>query len=128
MMRMTSYLNQIRFNDIPVSNLEYSLEWYQSFLGFDIHYKNDNIGILHLERGPGLILTRSDMRSPKGKLNMEGKAVPMIGLESHQIDMLYRFLREKGVPVTPIRDERIGRFFGFIDPDGHRYSVLKCNL
>ncbi|MET3849426.1 MULTISPECIES: VOC family protein [unclassified Paenibacillus] len=125
---MTSYLNQIRFNDIPVSNLEYSLEWYQSFLGFDVQYKNDDIGILRLERGPGLILTRSDNRSSNGKINMEGKAVPMIGLETHQIDKLYRFLRAKGVPVTPIRNENIGRFFGFIDPDGHMYSVLKCNL
>ncbi|UYO02325.1 VOC family protein [Paenibacillus sp. PSB04] len=124
---MASYLNQIRFNDIPVSDLEYSLEWYQSVLGFDVQYKNDDIGILRLERGPGLILTRSDNRSSHGKISTEGKAVPMIGLETHQIDRLYRFLCEKGVPVTPIRNEDIGRFFGFIDPDGHRYSVLRVN-
>ncbi|MBJ9990821.1 VOC family protein [Paenibacillus sp. S28] len=124
---MNSYLYQIRFNDIPVSNLEYSLEWYQSFLGFDVQYKNDDIGILRLERGPELILTRSDNRSSNGKINMEGKAVPMIGFETYQIDKLYRFLRSKGVPVTPIRDESFGRFFGFIDPDGHMYSVLRVN-
>jgi catechol 2,3-dioxygenase-like lactoylglutathione lyase family enzyme len=124
---MASCLNQICFTDIPVTNLEYSLEWYQSFLGFDVHYKNDEIGILRLERGPGLILTRSDIRSSKGKLSMEGKAAPIIGFETHQMDKLYRFLREKGVPVTAIRDDSIGRFFGFIDPDGHMYSVLRCD-
>lgn len=92
---MASCLNQIHFNDIPVSNLEYSLEWYQSFLGFDVQYMNDDIGILRLERGSGLILTRSDIRSSKGKSSMEGKAAPMIGFETLQMDKLYRFLRVK---------------------------------
>ncbi|MBB6731440.1 VOC family protein [Cohnella zeiphila] len=124
---MAGYLNQIRFNDIPVSNLEFSLEWYHSYLGFDVQYKNDEIGILSLERGPVLILTGSDYRSSSGKLSMEGKAVPIIGFETQEIDKLYRCLRSKGVAVTAIRDEDIGRFFGLMDPDGNMYSVLNSH-
>lgn len=124
---MASYLNQLRFNDIPVSNLEKSLEWYHSLLGFDVQYKNDEIGILRLERGPALILTGPNFRSSNGELSMEGKAVPIIGIETHQIDELYRYLRSKSVTVTAIREDSFGRFFGFIDPDGHMYSVLKYN-
>ena len=123
---MAGYLNQIRFNDIPVSNLEHSLEWYHSILGFDVQYKNDDIGILRLERGPALILTGPDFKSSMGKLNMEGKAVPIIGFETHQMKMLYRHLCSKGAAVTAIREDHIGRFFGFMDPDGYLYSVLEC--
>ncbi|MGG4048907.1 hypothetical protein [Paenibacillus favisporus] len=50
---------------------------------------------------------------------MAAEAFPVIGYETYQNDELYRFLRAKGAPVTPIRNESIGRFFGFID----RYSV-----
>lgn len=111
---MAGYLNQIRFHDIAVANLEYSLAWYHSFLGFEVRSKNDQIGVLSLGRGPDLILTAPDFRSSMGKLSMDERAVP-------------RFLRSKGVPVTPLRDEYIGRYFGFIDPDGNMYSVLKGN-
>ncbi|GIO69698.1 VOC family protein [Paenibacillus cookii] len=124
---MAGYLNQIRFHDIAVANLEYSLAWYHSFLGFEVRSKNDQIGVLSLGRGPDLILTAPDFRSSMGKLSMDERAVPIIGFETHQIDEFYRFLRSKGVPVTPLRDEYIGRYFGFIDPDGNMYSVLKGN-
>ncbi|QGQ96098.1 VOC family protein [Paenibacillus psychroresistens] len=123
---MGSLLEEIHFNDIPVTNLVRSMEWYQSILGFEIGFKNEEMCILKLEKGPVLALNISDGTS-RANWSNEGKTKPIVGFTTQTIEVLHSHLRSNGVTVTDIHDEGMGWFFEFIDPDGNMFSVLKYN-
>ncbi len=123
---MKSLIEEIHFNDIPVSNLEESLEWYQNHLGFVLGFKNNVMGVLKLPNGPVLVLNKSDASLRANWFN-EGVAKPIIGFTTNEIEKLHEGLRIAGVCVTDIRDEGMGWFFEFEDPDGNMFSVLKYN-
>ncbi len=124
---MKSLLEEIHFNDIPVSDLQVSLECYQKHLGFVLGFKNNVMGVLKLSNGPVLVLNKSDTYL-RANWSNEGIAKPIIGFTTNEIKKLHEGLRIARVCVTDIRDEGMGWFFEFEDPDGNIFSVLKYNL
>jgi catechol 2,3-dioxygenase-like lactoylglutathione lyase family enzyme len=123
---MKCLIGEIHFNDIPVSDLQRSLDWYQKHLGFEPGFKNETMVVMKLPSGPLLILNQSDS-STRAVWSNEGMTRPIIGFTTNEIEQLQRNLRESGITVTDIRDEGMGWFFEFLDPDGNMFSVLKYN-
>ncbi|MEK3916189.1 VOC family protein [Paenibacillus sp. FSL H7-0331] len=81
---------------------------------------------MKLPSGPLLILNQSDS-STRAVWSHEGMTRRIIGFTTNEIEQLQRNLRESGITVTDIRDEGMGWFFEFLDPDGNMFSVLKYN-
>jgi catechol 2,3-dioxygenase-like lactoylglutathione lyase family enzyme len=123
---MKCLIEEIHFNDIPVSDLQISLEWYQKHLGFDLGFKNNSMGVLKLPNGPILVLNQSDS-SGRAVWSNDGVTRPIIGFTTNEIEKLHGELRDAGIITTDIRDEGMGWFFEFEDPDGNMFSVLKYN-
>src|ERR1700730_9936610 len=106
---MKSLIEQIHFNDIPVSDLQRSLEWYQKHLGFDLGFKNNSMGVMKLPSGPLLVLNQSDS-STRAVWSNDGVTRPIIGFTTNEIEKLHGELREAGISTTDIRDEGMGWF------------------
>ena len=123
---MKCLIEEIHFNDIPVCDLQRSLDWYQKYLGFEPGFKNESMVVMKLPNGPVLVLNQSDS-STRAVWSNEGVTKPIIGFTTNEIEQLHRDLRESGITSTDIRDEGMGWFFEFLDPDGNMFSVLKYN-
>lgn len=123
---MKCLIEEIHFNDIPVSDLKRSLEWYQKHLGFDLRFQNNSMGVMKLPNGPVLVLNQSDSPT-RAVWSKDGVTRPIIGFTTSEIEKLQRELRDADISTTDIRDEGMGWFFEFEDPDGNMFSVLKYN-
>ncbi|MBO9608707.1 MAG: VOC family protein [Paenibacillaceae bacterium] len=81
---MKFLIGEIHYNDIPVSDLQRSLDWYQRHLGFEPGFKNESMVVMKLPSGPLLILNQSDS-SARAVWSNEGITRPIIGFTKYAI-------------------------------------------
>jgi hypothetical protein len=81
---MTSLLEEIHFNDIPVSDLQVSLEWYQKTSWICAWISEQCMGVLELPNGPVLVLNRSDTYL-RANWSNERVAKPIIGFTTNEM-------------------------------------------
>lgn len=118
-------INNVSFLQVPVKNLEESIEWYSSKLGFELHFKrSDNkMAIVALPSGPSIFLCERELN--------QGKMSVVIGFEAKNIVKLLSDLQSKEVQIGEVRKERgaiktesgeteiLGMDFDFYDPSGN---------
>ncbi|WP_308636517.1 VOC family protein [Paenibacillus silvisoli] len=118
-------LNSVSFLQVPVKNLEESMEWYISKLGFELHFKrpDNKMAIVALPAGPSIFLCESELH--------EGKMSVVIGFEAADIVKLLSDLRSKGIQIGEVREDRgaiqtesgeteiLGMDFDFYDSSGN---------
>ncbi|RUS41948.1 VOC family protein [Cohnella sp. AR92] len=118
-------LNSVSFLQIPVKNLEESIDWYISKLGFELHFKrqDNKMAIVALPSGPSIFLCEREL--PQGTMSI------IIGFEATDIVKLLSDLKSKEVQIGEIRKDRgailteseeteiLGIDFDFYDPSGN---------
>jgi len=120
----TSLFSEIHFIDIPVSNLESSINWYSNTLGFNQTFRNEDMAIFKLDAGPVLNINRTtNTERPHWRVNEIKR--PVIGFLTKDIHASHQELRSKEVKVSHIRDEGMGYFFEFFDLDDNYFSVIQ---
>ncbi|WP_314589264.1 VOC family protein [Paenibacillus terrigena] len=114
-------LNRVTHVMVPVKKLSESIEWYTSNLGFNVKWKrNDNkMAILELPQGPHFFL-RESRNETNAHFLLNDDICPVIGLEAKDIRRLLEDLKNKGVQIGEVREERgEGMDFDFYDINGN---------
>lgn len=118
-------INQILFNEIPIKNIEKSIEWYKNMLNltFIWHSKEEKLAQLNLPSGQMLFLveTKDDTTAT---FTVNGEKHQVIGFHTTRIEELYKHLVDNEVKVEPIIDDGAGnKFLHFYDLNGNKFNV-----
>lgn len=107
---------------LPVKDLEASVEWYRNVLGipFTFDYRpGDNEAWLNVG-GVGLGLIRSPRVPTLDFTNSAGVLQPIISLQVDNIHSAYQEIKEKGIEASELIYKKSGGYsFTLRDPDGH---------
>ncbi|AZN39927.1 VOC family protein [Paenibacillus albus] len=120
-------INSISLLQIPVKNLDESMEWYISKLGFELHFKrpDNKMAIVAPPSGPSIFLCEREVH--------EGMMSVVIGFEAADIVELLSDLKRKEVQIGEVRTDRgairtesgeteiLGMDFDFYDPSGNMF-------
>ncbi|MEI4770647.1 VOC family protein [Psychrobacillus sp. FJAT-51614] len=127
---MTHFISRIATIEIPVSNLETSIDFYTTVLGVFTDFKDQNTALLsfHQKGIPTIYLVKTEEFNPLSFINNQSKIEhSIIDFYTPLLKDFYKFLEKKNIEVGPlnINEEGIGGF-GFKDPDGNLLSA--CNI
>jgi catechol 2,3-dioxygenase-like lactoylglutathione lyase family enzyme len=125
---MSTFITHIATLEIPVSNLEQSIEWYIDILEVKVHFKGEHAAMLSFEATgvPTLYLVET---SDDNKLSFKNTHTDIVHsvIDFYTADLngLYNSLIGKNVWVTPLNIDPDHGFggFGFKDPDGNLLSA-----
>lgn len=120
--------------EIPVSNIEQSVAWYNKVLGIKAVHQDEYAAMLHLQGGsrvgvPTLYLVQTEEPNRlQFKNSNTGVIHSIIDFYIQDLERLHTFLKQEGVKVTELNffpgSNKGG--FGFEDPDGNLLSA--CNV
>ncbi|MFB5087618.1 VOC family protein [Psychrobacillus sp. PGGUH221] len=127
---MTHFISRISTIEIPVSNLETSIDFYTTVLGVFTDFKGEKAAMLsfHQKGVPTIYLVETEDFQPLSFFNNQSKIEhSIIDFYTPLLKDFYKFLEKKNIEVGPlnINEEGIGGF-GFKDPDGNLLSA--CNV
>ncbi|BAB06940.1 VOC family protein [Halalkalibacterium halodurans] len=112
---------------LPVSNLEKAVEWYQSMLGLAFTFpfqEGDDEAWLNVNGSIGLGLIRCDDVPNLSFRNKNGELKAVLTFRVDDIHAFYTDLKDKGVPVGEmVYKEGGGYSFIVKDLDGHRSYI-----
>lgn len=124
------YISRISSVEIPVSDLEASVEWYTRILGLQVQHKGDAFAMLTFDAVgvPGVFLCET---RDTGRLQFEntnnGVIHSMIDFYTDDLKGFHEFLVAQGVQAGELKIDTNSDFggFGFRDPDGNLLGA--CN-
>lgn len=113
-------------SEIPITDKDKALSYYEARLGFAVDWGRDGIGIAGISRGRcRLFLTTPDFREHFGN---PGPVVVWINLDSEaEVDALYDEWRASGATIRhPPESKAWSRLHEFVatDPDGNVIRVF----
>ncbi|RKN64607.1 VOC family protein [Paenibacillus ginsengarvi] len=118
-------INRVSHVMIPVKQLTQSMDWYVENLGFQVKWKrgDNKMVILELPTGPHFFLWETE-HDTFAHFQLKDGITPVIGLEAADIRTLLKKLRNNGVRIGEVREERgEGMDFEFFDPSGNMLVV-----
>ena len=111
---------------IPVKDVDISAEWYESKLGAELSYKDQNKAIINFAF-QSFFLVKSDPTESANFTDLNGKEQFSITFEVDGLEVLEALHKEfiqKGITVGNIEDRgHSGRNFVFYDVDGNMFDV-----
>lgn len=125
---MSGFISHVGTIEIPVTNLERSISFYQEVLGVAIHFQGDKNAILtfNKEGAPTIFLVETESLERTSFLNTNSDIVhSMIDFYTPDLKGFYQWLKEKYIEVGTLNlhpDNGFGGF-GFRDPDGNLLSA-----
>lgn len=122
---LENVLERIDHNQVPVIDLDKSIEWYVSILGFKLVDKpNNDLAVLSLSSGSTLLLWKT---SDKTQANFvkNGETMPVIFFETKDIKKLQEKLINHDVKIASFSDEGFAKFMRFYDINGNMFGVLE---
>lgn len=125
---MSSFISHIATVEIPVSNLQSSISFYQEILGVEIHFQGEQNAMLTFNKKgvPTIFLVETDSTDTISFQNSHTDVVhSIIDFYTHDLEGFYHWLQEKGIDVGSYNvnpDHGYGGF-GFKDPDGNLLSA-----
>jgi catechol 2,3-dioxygenase-like lactoylglutathione lyase family enzyme len=123
---MTQFIQRIAMIEVPVSNLQLSIHWYERVLGLKLSWKGDNEATIDFPNGgsPSLFLVQTEdekrLTFHHSKGNYENDIVDFY---TPDLVGFHNFLKEQGVYVSREEVEPRGGF-GFKDPDGNYFGAF----
>jgi catechol 2,3-dioxygenase-like lactoylglutathione lyase family enzyme len=130
---MLEIIPRIASIEIPVSNMDKAIAWYEEIIGAKAGFRDTEQGtaMLHLNNGagavgvPSLYLVETDDTTRLSFFNtLYGYEQSIIDFYTTDLAKFYTFLKENNIAVPEIdfdKEERSG--FGFHDPDGNSLGV-----
>lgn len=127
---MSHFISRVATIEIPVSNLENSIDFYIAVLGVQIESKGEKTAMLSFQQKgvPTFYLVETEDFKPLSFINKHSNIEhSIIDFYTPLLKDFYYFLENKNIEVGPlnINEEGIGGF-GFKDPDGNWLSA--CNV
>ncbi|RKP57945.1 VOC family protein [Cohnella endophytica] len=123
-----TFLSKLEHMQIPVKDLDESIIWYVSNLGFQLtgKSKENHHAFLTLEEGPMLMLweTKEDTNA---NFIFNGQSMPVLLYNTKQIHKLHDHLKSIGVEVPFYQDEGFGWVLKFIDLNGNMWGAIQYN-
>lgn len=126
-MQMSHFISRIATVEIPVSNLESSMDFYMTVLGVHVESKGDKTAMLsfHMKGVPTIFLVETKEVRPLFFTNTHSNRVhSVIDFYTPLLKDFYQWLKKNKVEVGSlnVNEEGIGGF-GFKDPDGNNLSA-----
>lgn len=122
------FLTKLEHMQIPVQDLNESINWYVSNLGFQLTGKSEehHHAFLILEEGPMLMLweTKEDTNA---NFIFNGQTMPVLLYNTKQVHKLHDHLKSIGVEITFFQNEGFGWVLKFLDPNGNMWGVIQLS-
>jgi catechol-2,3-dioxygenase len=123
---MSEKLLRVGTTYIPVTNVEFSTEWYVINLGAELSYKDDDKAILNLAN-QSIFLVKSNKDQTSNFYDVYGQERFSMTFEVNGLSALKSLHNEfvnKEIRVGKIEDRgHSGRNFVFYDLDGNKFDV-----
>lgn len=102
---------------LPVSNLDRSLEWYQTNLGLTLRWRYQNYACLNVGETPITLVETEQVTPPTHE---------PFNLLAPELEAVHARLRDLGLAVSDIRDHGDVQELTVKDPDGTPISIVRC--
>lgn len=110
---------------IPVKNLEQSIHWYESILGFKLTVNWGLGATLKIQNQPTVLgLIQVEEKQPVSFKNKENSMTPYYNFLTKDIYYAYDFLKQNHVQVRDIHNNGEFLLMNFEDPDGNLLSMI----
>ena len=126
-------ITKIATVEIPVSDLERSIQWYTEVLKLKLNYKGEKAAMLlfNTKGSPTIFLVETNEKRRLSFLNTNtGVTHSVIDFYTPDLKGFYEYLKERSVEVGPYNadpdDPKSSGGFGFKDFDGNWLSA--CNI
>jgi catechol 2,3-dioxygenase-like lactoylglutathione lyase family enzyme len=117
-----SFLEEIHYFRIPVTDLEASVHWYVNILRLTLLRKTDERAVFTVGGGPLLVIVRADADS-RGHFLKEGTPEFSVGFTSPDIHNFRDYLIEQDVQVDDMQEEDGHYYFHFYDQSGNKLQA-----
>lgn len=119
-------LLKLEHMQIPVKDLNESIHWYVTNLGFQLTGKSDehHHAFLSLQEGPMLMLWES-AEETHANFVFQGQQMPVLLYNTKQIHQLHDKLKSLQVEITFYKDEGFGWVLKFMDLNGNMWGVIQ---
>lgn len=110
--------------ELPVSDLERSVDWYEGVLGFRCTWKGETSAMLAAPEGVSLrlfLVRTEDPRRLAFRNTGTGVEHGVVDFRTRDLAGCHRALKERGLPVAELKPGAHG--FGFQDPDGNHLGM-----
>lgn len=122
---LDNVLERIDHNQVPVIDLDKSIDWYVSVLGFKLVDKpNKDLAVLSLSSGSTLLLWKTSDKTQANFIK-NGETTPVIFFETKDIKKLQDILLNHNVEITSFSDEGFAKFMRFYDINGNMFGVIE---
>jgi len=122
------FLNKLEHVQIPVENLEASVQWYTTNLGFRLQSKSEKNrqAFLTLSEGPMLMLWET-VDDTQANFTVKGQVMPVMLFNTTRVHELFQLLKTLGSEITSYQNEGFGWVLKFIDPNGNMWGAIQYN-
>ncbi len=118
-----SYLDEMHYVRIPVTDLEGSADWYANVLRLTLRRQTEERAVFAVGEGPLLVIVKADADS-RGHFLIEGRPEFSVGFTCSDIYHFREYLIEQGGQVEPMQEEEEGHcYFYFYDPSGNKLQA-----
>lgn len=117
-----SYLDEIHYFRIPVTDLEDSIDWYTNVLRISLRRQTERHAVFAIGEGPLLVIVKADADS-RGHFLIEGFPEFSVGFTCADIHSFREYLIEQGSPVEPMQEADGHYYFHFYDPSGNKLQA-----
>nr|WP_068781518.1 VOC family protein [Paenibacillus sp. 79R4] len=119
-------MNKLEHVQIPVRNLEASVQWYTTNLDFRLQSKSDRNrqAFLTLSEGPMLMLWETQDEG-RANFTVNGQTMPVLLFNTTKIHELHQLLKSLKSEITTYQDEGFGWVLKFLDPDGNMWGAIQ---
>ncbi len=127
---MSHFISRIATIELPVSNLENSIDFYMNVIGVHLEYKGEREAMLSFgQRGvPTIYLVQTEEVIPVSFFDTHSKSArSFIDFYTPTLKDFYQWLKENKIEVGSlnVNEDGLGSFC-FKDPDGHLLNA--CNM
>lgn len=121
-----AFLTKLEHMQIPVKDLDESINWYVSNLGFQLTGKSNehHHAFIILQEGPMLMLWETK-ENTNANFIYNGQSMPVLLYSTKQIHKLHEHLKSKDVEITFYQDEGFGWVLKFMDINGNMWGVIQ---
>ncbi|WP_219834137.1 VOC family protein [Paenibacillus sp. R14(2021)] len=117
-----SFLDQIHYFRIPVTDLDVSVRWYVDILGLALRTKTDERAVFEVGDGALLVIVKADADS-RGHFYVEGAPAFSVGFTCPDIHEFREYLIEQGARADSMEEEAGHFYFCFYDPSGNKLQA-----